>query len=66
VEFLAPYSPDTSPIKEAFSVYKSWIRRNGEEIRCYPGDPGVFLLRGVFECLKEHHGRNFFRNSGYI
>ncbi|CUS12381.1 unnamed protein product, partial [Tuber aestivum] len=27
VEFLPPYSPDTNPIEEAFSVYKAWLRR---------------------------------------
>jgi len=66
VEFLAPYSPDTNPIEEAFSVYKAWVRRHGEEIRNYRGDPSMILTRGIFECLDQDHARKFFENSGYI
>ena len=66
IEFLAPYSPDMNPIEEAFSVYKAWIRRHGEEIRNYRGHPSMILTRGIFECLDHDHARNFFENSGYI
>ena len=28
--FLPPYSPDFSPVEEAFSTLKAWIRRHRE------------------------------------
>jgi len=66
VEFLAPYSPDTNPFEEAFSVFKSWVRRHGEEIQNNSGDPSMILTRGIFQCLDQDHARNLFENSGYI
>ena len=37
--YLPSYSPDLMPIEEAFSVYKTWIRRQGDEIQAYCGHP---------------------------
>lgn len=67
VLYLPPYSPDLMPIEEAFSVYKAWIRRHGDEIRAYCGHPQTILLRGIIECLGNGNTRakGFFENCGY-
>ena len=33
VEFLAPYTPTSNPIEEAFSKFKAWIRRHAASMR---------------------------------
>jgi hypothetical protein len=66
VLFLPPYSPDYNPIEEAFSAYKSWIRRQGNMVRCYPGNPKTILMRGLFESVAVEDIRGFYKHCGYI
>jgi len=61
VSFLPPYSPDFSPIEQAFSKLKAWLRKAGKRTIAELCDAiGQALdLFSPQECL------NYFLNSGY-
>lgn len=67
LDFLPPYSPDFSPIKESFQVLKAWVKKYrsfGKEM--VDRDLfGLFLCLAVQEANLESKARAFFRRCGY-
>ncbi len=59
--FLPPYSPDLSPIEQAFANVKHWMRiaqrRNIDDAWRQVGD--------IVDTFKENECENYFTNAGY-
>jgi transposase len=66
VIFLPPYSPDLSPIEEAFAVFKRWLARYGTFVRSWGGDPRTILLYGLYSSVSPSACRGFFYDCGYF
>ena len=64
VVFLPPYSPDYNPIETAFSIIKSWIRRNRDIIEVF-NDPIHALLVACSQ-ITSQMAQSFFEASIYI
>ena len=70
VEFLPPYSPDLNPIEQAFSIMKSWLKREENLARMEwseRDDMDVFLrlYKLVFSITLEE-AFSFFHHSHYV
>ena len=70
VEFLPPYSPDLNPIEQAFSIMKSWLKREENLARMEwseRDDMDVFLrlYKLVFSITSEE-AFSFFHHSCYV
>ena len=71
VEFLPPYSPDFNPIELVFSALKSYIRRNGEELRQLMRSGGsraaimAYLWRLVYS-VKPGDAEGYYFHCGYL
>lgn len=64
VEFLPPYSPDLNPIETAFSVIKSYLKKNRDFIEgC--SDPIYALLIASFH-ITAVMAEGFFRGTIYL
>ena len=64
VEFLPPYSPDLNPIETAFSVIKSYLKKNQDFIeRC--NDPIYALLIASFH-ITAAMAEGFFKGTIYL
>ncbi|CAG8652773.1 13392_t:CDS:1, partial [Racocetra fulgida] len=59
VIFLPPYSPDYNPIKTAFSIIKSWIKRNRDFMNAV-NDPFYAIIVAYAQITPEI-AVNFFR-----
>ena len=59
--YLPPYTPDLTPIEQAFAKLKALLRKAGERTRdgLWNAIGHILKLYGPDEC------RNLFRNSGY-
>ena len=70
VLYLPPYSPRYNPIELAFSILKSWIRRNfGRLFRAFRHDFQAFLQFAIQHSRYDQHARAHFKNTpngGYI
>ena len=64
VIFLPPYSPDYNPIETAFSVIKSWIKRNGDFMEAC-ADPIYALLIACSQIMPQM-AQSFFKSSIYL
>ena len=64
VVFLPPYSPDYNPIETAFSIIKSWIRRNRDIMEAF-NDPIHALLVACSQ-ITSQMAQSFFEASIYI
>jgi transposase len=67
IEYLPPYSPDLSPIEEAFSKIKSFIRRHqsyyrGEE----HGDGFLFDMLEVMDIITPDDAEGYYIHAGYF
>ena len=69
VEFLPPYSPDYNPIKEAFSKFKSLIRRDNdvilEQMDLKNEDEVVFMLHQAIFSITASDAAGYFEHAGY-
>ena len=69
--YLPPYSPDFSPIEEAFSAIKAWIRSNRDYVRgelsgkamCNPYE---MLWEAVFSAVTIEKAHGWFKDCGYL
>ena len=64
LEYLPPYSPDLSPIKESFSALKAWMRRNRSLSEPLLPAFDIYLHLAVAQCNFRESARGFFRNAG--
>jgi len=64
VIFLPPYSPDYNPIETAFSVVKSWIKRNHNFIEAC-NDP-IYALLIACSQITPQMAQSFFKSSIYL
>ena len=62
--FLPPYSPDYNPIELAFSVIKSWLKKNKDFIE-YCLDP-YFALLLACEQITSDMAKSFYESSIYF
>lgn len=61
LRFLPPYSPDFSPIENAFSQIKAHLRKAGERTIAALWD----RIGEVVDLVTPQHARNYFANCGY-
>lgn len=64
VIFLPPYSPDYNPIETAFSIIKSWIKRNSSFMEACE-DP-IYALLIACSQITPQMATSFFRSSIYM
>ena len=64
VIFLPPYSPDYNPIETAFSVIKSWIKRNCDFMEAC--DDPIYSLLVACSQITPQMAQSFFRSSIYM
>jgi transposase len=64
VLFLPPYSPDYNPIETAFSIIKSWIKRNSNFMEACE-DP-IYALLIACSQITPQMAEAFFRSSIYM
>jgi hypothetical protein len=64
VVFLPPYSPDYNPIETAFSVVKSWIRRNNNFMEIC-NDP-IYALLVACSQITPQIAKTCFESSIYV
>ncbi|THU91561.1 hypothetical protein K435DRAFT_609536, partial [Dendrothele bispora CBS 962.96] len=57
--YLPPYSPDFNPIEQAFSVIKSFLRRN-------IFDQSLSIIDRACQSITSSHAWGFFKASGYV
>ena len=64
VEFLPPYSPDLNPIETAFSVMKSFLKKNHDFIENF-NSPIYALLVASFQ-ITSTMAKEFFKGTVYL
>jgi hypothetical protein len=69
--YLPPYSPDFSPIEEAFSAIKAWIHSNrdyvhGELSGKATCDSYEMLWEAVFSAVTIEKAHGWFKDCGYL
>jgi transposase len=64
VEFLPPYSPDLNPIESAFSVMKSFLKKNRDFIESF-NDPIYALFIASFH-ITSVMAEGFFKGTIYL
>jgi transposase len=64
VIFLPPYSPDYNPIETAFSIIKSWIKRNYDFMDAC-NDP-IYALLIACSQITPQMAQSFFKSSIYL
>src|SRR5213080_4707603 len=64
VVFLPPYSPDYNPIETAFSIIKSWIKRNHDFMEVC-NDP-IYALLVACSQITPQMAQSFFKSSIYL
>jgi hypothetical protein len=62
--YLAPYSPDLSPIKESFNKLKQWMRRNKALSLCFKGMFEGFFHLAIKLAITPKDARGYFRSTG--
>jgi len=62
VLFLPTYSPDLTPIEEAFSKLKAWLRRLGA--RTHEALPAA--IGQALELITTQDAHGWFRHCGYL
>ncbi|KAF8310141.1 hypothetical protein DL93DRAFT_2029437, partial [Clavulina sp. PMI_390] len=68
LEYLPPYSPDFNPIEEAFSAFKSHVRRHGHTFRALveyaeTDDVVGWLYASLDKCISVDSVQGWFRHS---
>jgi transposase len=67
IEYLPPYSPDLSPIEEAFSKIKSFIRRHQSYYRGGEhGDGFLFDMLEVMDIITPDDAEGYYIHAGYF
>ena len=64
VVFLPPYSPDYNPIETAFSIIKSWIKRNYDFMEAC--DDSIYALLVACSQITPQMAQSFFKSSIYL
>ena len=64
VIFLPPYSPDYNPIETAFSIIKSWIKRNCDFMEAC--DDSIYALLIACSQITPQMAQSFFKSSIYL
>ena len=64
VEYLAPYTPTSNPIEEAFSKFKAWIRRHAASMQSL-GYSALATIDAAFASITASDAIEWVIHAGY-